>query len=104
MNQTRKNYYIRQKINSDTIEINYNEPQLGNYFDFEKLNIEIENKIENLSLYYFLISLTNKQRFIFYYYYIHNLSDEEIASKMSVTKQAVNKARRKLLEKAKNNI
>ncbi len=61
----------------------------------------LEYHIENLTLYYAILSLTPRQRYILNASYLFNMTDTEIAAKEGVSQQTISKTRNKALRKLK---
>ncbi|MDF0725781.1 sigma-70 family RNA polymerase sigma factor [Cytobacillus sp. S13-E01] len=70
----------------------------------EELFENLEDYIQEKSLYQAISSLTLKQKHILYLSYIKNLSDTHIAERLNISQQAVTKTKNKALVKVRRNI
>lgn len=99
--ETRKKYlmnwkkYVSYNLLLDDIDYEADIDVLSN------TTVPYEELVEDKRLYKYLKLLTNKQKFIIFEYYVNNKSEQEIGKILGITKQAVNKSRKKALEKNK---
>lgn len=92
---TRENKYGISKINIPDINVIPSDE-----ISLEKIELHTEDIVEDTRLYKFIIKLSPQQKHILYNYYIKKRSETDIGKELGVSKQAVNKMKKKLLKMA----
>lgn len=78
-------------------------------YEYKQLNLttidsnNLTSLFEDKLLYKIISKLSDKQKEILYLLYIQELTETEIAQKLSITKQAVNKVKNQTLKKIREN-
>lgn len=67
-------------------------------------NLSLEDFFENESLYNVITNLNDSNKKLLYLLYVKDLNEAQVASKLGITKQAVNKRKNNLLKKIKKNL
>ncbi len=99
LKETRKKFFINESKHTETYISDVEDLVVDIEF-FDRINLQLEDSIEDQRLYKFLKGLNLKQKFILYNYYIQLHSENEISKKLGITKQAVNKTKKKILQHA----
>lgn len=99
--ETKKNYYIRDnKLHAQITCIEEMDDVFCGIDNSAIEKFQIDDIIEDTRLFYFLKKLTLQQKTILYDCYIDLFNETEVAKKLGISKQAVNKMKRKILAKA----
>jgi RNA polymerase sigma factor (sigma-70 family) len=105
LRETRKNYYFREKKHSSNL-INLSElgGELICHVDIDDMCFDFMEKFENAKLYNSIKLLSDKQRDVICKYYIFGNNEVEISRFMGISKQAVNRIRKRALSAMLKNV
>jgi RNA polymerase sigma factor (sigma-70 family) len=97
LKETRKNYYSREKKYLSNIRLTDFSNILTYQINIEDMCIDITDKFESVELYNSFNLLSTKQRDVIIKYYIYDKNEVEISKNMGISKQAVNRIRKRAL-------
>lgn len=98
--ETKKHFLIKESKYLNMSCITDELDLASNTDNYDEISLHFEDIIEDTRLYNFINKLSDRQKFILYSYYINLNKDIEISAKLGITKQAVNKMRKKILLQA----
>lgn len=101
VSETRKRYYIHERQIRDNSVVIDDIIDILKTDDLESGTLNFEQNIESESLLLALSEITDKQKIVLYDYYINERNETKIAKKLGVTKQAVNRIRKRAIQSIK---